>query len=73
MRKINRGKQEMAMTATEIQKRSDEKRGIKLKAFKLPLAVIEDIEQLAEVHGIAQNQLIIQAIEMFKQSKVDKI
>ena len=47
-------------------KRSEEKHGIKLKAFKLPLAVIADIEQLSRKRGIPQNQLIIQAVEMLK-------
>ena len=56
----------MALSRTEIVKRSEEKHGIKLKAFKLPLAVIADIEQLSRKRGIPQNQLIIQAVEMLK-------
>lgn len=56
----------MALSRTEIVKRSEEKHGIKLKAFKLPLAVIADIEQLSCERGIPQNQLIIQAVEMLK-------
>lgn len=59
----------MAMSRSEYQKRSDEKRGIKLKAFKLPQVVISEIEQLSQQLGIPQNQLIIQAVEAFKQSK----
>ena len=56
----------MALSRTEIVKRSEEKHGIKLKAFKLPLAVIADIEHLSRERGIPQNQLIIQAVEMLK-------
>ena len=56
----------MALSRTEIVKRSEEKHGIKLKAFKLPLAVIADIEQLSRKRGIPQNQLIIQAVEILK-------
>ena len=56
----------MALSRTEIVKRSEEKHGIKLKAFKLPLAVIADIEQLSRERGIRQNQRIIQAVEMLK-------
>ena len=56
----------MALSRTEIVKRSEEKHGIKLKAFKLPLAVIADIEQLSRERGIPQNRLIIQAVEMLK-------
>lgn len=59
----------MALSRTEIVKRSEEKHGIKLKAFKLPLSVIADIEQLSKQHNIAQNQLIIQAVELWKQSR----
>ena len=59
----------MALSRTEIVKRSEEKHGIKLKAFKLPLSVIADIEQLSKQHNIAQNQLIIQAEELWKQSR----
>ncbi|MFW9304123.1 ribbon-helix-helix protein, CopG family, partial [Glaesserella parasuis] len=53
----------MAMSRTEIVKRSEEKHGIKLKAFKLPLVVIAEIEQLSTQLNIPQNQLIIQAVE----------
>ena len=56
----------MALSRTEIVKRSEEKHGIKRKAFKLPLAVIADSEQLSRERGIPQNQLIIQAVEMLK-------
>lgn len=57
----------MTLSRTEITKRSDDKRGIKLKAFKLPLAMIEKIEQLSAQHNIPQNQLIIQAISAFEE------
>lgn len=57
----------MALSRTEIVRRSEEKHGIKLKAFKLPLAVIAEIEQLSTQLNIPQNQLIIQAVELFKQ------
>lgn len=57
----------MALSRTEIVKRSEEKHGIKLKAFKLPLAVIADIEALSQKLNKPQNQLIIQAIELLKQ------
>ena len=59
----------MALSRTEIVRRSEEKHGIKLKAFKLPLAVIAEIEQLSTQLNIPQNQLIIQAVDLFKQSQ----
>ncbi|ARU64460.1 ribbon-helix-helix protein, CopG family [Histophilus somni] len=58
----------MATTNAERVAKSDAKRGIKLKAFKLPLEVIEEIEQISQQMGIPQNQLIIQALECFKQA-----
>ncbi|WP_041604975.1 hypothetical protein [Histophilus somni] len=38
----------MATTNAERVAKSDAKRGIKLKAFKLPLEVIEEIEQISQ-------------------------
>lgn len=59
----------MAMSINEIKARSDEKRGVKVKGFKLPITFIAEIEQLSAQYGIPQNQLIMQAVELFKQSK----
>lgn len=57
----------MVMSRNEIQAKSEAKRGIKAKSFKLPVAFIAEIEALSEKLGIPQNQLIIQAVEEFKQ------
>lgn len=59
----------MALSRTEIVKRSEDKHGIKLKAFKLPLAVIAEIELLSKQYDIPQNQLIIQAVKLFAETK----
>lgn len=59
----------MAMSRNEIQAKSEAKRGIKQKSFKLPLEMIAEIEELSQKLNIPQNQLIIQAVELFKQSK----
>ncbi|GAB1663107.1 ribbon-helix-helix protein, CopG family [Mannheimia haemolytica] len=58
----------MAMSRNEIQAKSETKRGIKQKSFKLPLEVIAEIEVLSQKLNIPQNQLIIQAIQQFKQN-----
>lgn len=58
----------MAMSINEIKARSDEKRGVKAKSYKLPLATIAKIEQLSKQLNIPQNQLIIQAVELFEQT-----
>lgn len=39
------------------------------KTYKLPIAVVAKIEQLAKDNGIPQNQLVIQAVELFEQSQ----
>lgn len=52
----------MKLSINEIKNRSDEKRGVKSKSYKLPLTVIVEIEQLSKQFNIAQNQLIIQAV-----------
>lgn len=59
----------MALSRTEIVNRSDAKRGIKLKAFKLPVEVIAEIKELSQKLNIPQNQLIIQAVQLFKQNQ----
>ena len=59
----------MKLSINEIKARSDEKRGVKSKSYKLPLATIAEIEQLSKQHDIPQNQLISQAVELWKQSR----
>lgn len=59
----------MKLSTNELKALSDERRGVKVKGFKLPIAFIAEIEQLSEQYGIPQNQLLMQAVELFKQSK----
>lgn len=59
----------MKLSINELKARSDEKRGVKPKTFKLPIAFIAEIEQLSKQYGIPQNQLLMQAVELFKQSQ----
>jgi hypothetical protein len=59
----------MKLSTNELKARSDEKRGVKVKGFKLPIAFIAEIEQLSEQYGIPQNQLLMQAVEAFKREK----
>lgn len=53
----------MILPITDIQKRSDEKRGLKIKALKLHNSTIEQLEQLAKNEGIPQNRFIKKLIE----------
>lgn len=59
----------MKLSTNELKALSDERRGVKAKTFKLPIAFIAEIEQLSEQYGIPQNQLLMQAVEAFKQSQ----
>lgn len=59
----------MKLSTNQLKALSDERRGIKAKTFKLPVEVIAEIEQLSEQYGIPQNQLIIQAIKAFKDTR----
>lgn len=57
----------MAMSRAEINAKSEAKRGIKLKAFKLHESTVAQIEQLAKQLGIPQNQLIKLAVERLQE------
>ena len=45
----------MARTSTEIQKRSDEKRGVAAKSYKLPKETIELIAEISEQTSICRD------------------
>ncbi|QLB20088.1 ribbon-helix-helix protein, CopG family [Vespertiliibacter pulmonis] len=59
----------MAMSIAEIQKRSDIKRGVKVKGFKLHLDTIALIEQLSKELNISQTQLVTQAVQQFAEQQ----
>ncbi|MFT4021996.1 MAG: hypothetical protein QM666_10810 [Acinetobacter sp.] len=55
----------MAKTQAEIQKESDERRGMKSKSFKLSTDTVDKIADFAAQHNIPQNQLITDAIDLY--------
>lgn len=59
----------MALTRTEIQKRSDDKKGIKVKGFKLHIDDIALIEKFSTDLGVPQSKLIIDAVRFYLASK----
>lgn len=59
----------MAKTRNQIQTESDARRGVKLKAFKLPIAVIDDFERIAAQQGLTNNALLIAALEAYKKQE----
>lgn len=58
----------MALSRTEIQKKSDQKRGIKSKGYKLPVDIIDLITELSSKTGKPQSKVIEDAILMYKNS-----
>lgn len=56
----------MALSKAEIQKRSDEKRGVKSKGYKLSIETIEMIATLSKSTGTAQGTIIEEAIKLYK-------
>ena len=58
----------MAQSIAAIQKRSDEKRGVKSKGFKLPVDTIDMIAQLSEQTGKPQSAVITEAIRLYEAS-----
>ncbi|MFA9499917.1 ribbon-helix-helix protein, CopG family [Mannheimia sp. E30BD] len=59
----------MKLSTNQLKALSDERRCVKVKGFKLPISFITELEQLSAQYNIPQNQLIMQAVELFKQSK----
>ena len=57
----------MALSRNDIQKKSDEKRGVKVKAFKMKLEDIALIEETAAKLGISQVDLVIRAVRELQE------
>ncbi|OCG77933.1 MULTISPECIES: ribbon-helix-helix protein, CopG family [unclassified Gilliamella] len=59
----------MAKSITEIQAKSDQKRGVKVKGFKLHVDDIALIEQASKSLDIPQAQLIVDAVKYYLDNK----
>lgn len=59
----------MAKSITEIQAKSDMKRGLKVKGFKLHVDDIALIEQASTDLNISQAQLITDAVKFYLENK----
>ena len=55
----------MALTRAEINERSNQKRGIKSKSFKLHVDDIELIQSTAKKLNISQTKLITEGVKLF--------
>jgi hypothetical protein len=63
----------MAQSLTELQKKSDEKRGVKSKGYKLKVQLIDDIAKYSAEFGMSQGDLIEAAVKMFAEHKKGKL
>ncbi|MDF7667778.1 hypothetical protein PT273_07970 [Orbaceae bacterium ESL0727] len=58
----------MALTRTQINQRSNEKRGIKNKAFKLHVDDIDMIKDTAKALNMSEAKLVVEAVKQFRES-----
>ncbi|EAB6803390.1 hypothetical protein EI048_18555 [Escherichia coli] len=58
----------MAQSIADIQAKSDAKRGVKSKSYKLPLSTIKLIEQLSNQTGKPQSAIITEAVKILSES-----
>ena len=59
----------MALTRVQINQKSDEKRGVKTKGFKLNINDIAMIKQTAIDLNMSEAKLVVEAIKFFKDNK----
>ncbi|OCG39741.1 hypothetical protein [Gilliamella sp. Bif1-4] len=59
----------MALTRVEINQKSDQKRGVKVKGFKLHVDDIALIEQASKILDIPQAKLIVDAVKFYLDNK----
>ncbi len=58
----------MVQRATEIQKRSDAKRGVKTWGTKLPIPFIKRLKTLSVQINKPQSQIIMEAIDLYEET-----
>lgn len=58
----------MAQSRVDIQQKSDDKRGVRAKSYKLPVSIIDLIEALSKETGTPQSAVISKAVELFAES-----
>ncbi|QGU87066.1 ribbon-helix-helix protein, CopG family [Erwinia sorbitola] len=58
----------MAQSRVDTQKKSDERRGVRPKSYKLPISIIELIEALSKEEDMPQSAVISKAVELFAES-----
>jgi predicted DNA-binding ribbon-helix-helix protein len=59
----------MALSRSEINQRSNEKRGVVNKGFKLNQDIVDQIIALAQQEGLSQSQFITKLIKDYQKQK----
>lgn len=59
----------MALTRHEIQQKSDAKRGLKVRGYKLPTETVDEIARLAKVSGKSQAAVITEAVTLWAEAQ----
>lgn len=59
----------MALSRTEINARSEAKRGIVTKSFKISRSVSEQIDRLSLELGMSKGKVLEQAVALFEQAQ----
>lgn len=62
----------MVMSRSEINEKSNEKRGVVAKTYKLKKDLVERIEKLSIELNIPQSRIIEKAIELLEQEQIQK-
>ena len=57
----------MVLSKYEIQKKSDARRGLKVRGYKLPAETVEEIAALAKACNKSQASVIVEAIAAYKE------
>lgn len=61
----------MVLTRVQINKKSDDKRGVKVKGFKIHVDDIAFIEQTSKDLNISQGRLIVDAVKFYRENKAN--
>jgi hypothetical protein len=66
------GRPKSGLTQAQLVARSEAKRGVRMKSFKLPNDFISEFEQTAKALNIPQYKLLMEAFALYKAQKLNQ-
>lgn len=60
----------MAKSRTEIQKQSDDRRGVTTKTYRLPKDTVVEIAELAKQQNVPQGALIVEMLAVYRKTVI---